>query len=158
MPAIVAVATHPEDGCVRALRSGADDYVTYPFQTAELQARIDALMRRFQPSAADVIEAGDLRVDLGTREVTVAGRPIHLRPKEYDMFVYLLRRPRNVHSHRALLAALWGPAMQLRPHYVRMCVAHLRRQIEPQPESPCYIVTERAVGYRLQPSGGRHAA
>ena len=154
----VVAADDDRDSCIDALRAGADAFVTHPIRHLELLARVDALLRRLKPRYEEAVEAGDIRVDLQTREVTVAGRRTRLRPKEFDLLTHLVRQPETVHTHRMLLAAIWGAAVQRRPHYVRMCVAHLRRMIEPDPKSPRYLVTERAVGYRLQPFAGRRVA
>ncbi len=152
--AVVVIAPrHDVDECVGTLSAGADEYLSLPIEPVELLARIHALLRRIAPAHDEVVEVGDFRVDLLTRLVSVAGRQVCLRPKEFELLVLMLRQPGTVHDHRVILDAIWGAAMRRRTHYVRMCVAHLRRQLEPEPESPRYIVTERAIGYRIQPFG-----
>jgi|SRR5665213_150604 len=155
---LILAGRRDQELCIGALRSGADDYMSSPIEMGEFLARVDALLRRVSPSYASVLEVGNVRIDLATRDVTIAGRRLHLRPKEFSLLAHLLRRPSEVHTHRALLSALWGPAMQLRPHYVRMCVAHLRQRIEPDPSEPRYVVTERGVGYCLRPGGDPQVA
>lgn len=159
---IVVASAHDATGCDRVLMAGADDYVSHPVRATELLARVHALLRRISASVgaieAETIEAGDVRINLQTREVIVAGQRPHLRPTEFNLLAYLVRRPMTVHPHRELLAAIWGKGMQLRSHYLRMCVAHLRKQVELNAARPRYIVTERGIGYSLRPSGGRRVA
>jgi two-component system, OmpR family, KDP operon response regulator KdpE len=150
---LVTTPVDDEDVCAEALHAGADDYVVRPFRMKELVARVAALLRRVKGPSGDVIAAGDIGIDLQTRVVTIAGRPMRLRPHEFDLLLHLTRHPSTVHSYRTLLATIWGGSIQLRPHYVRMCVAHLRRQIEPTPDRPRYLLTERGIGYRLEPCG-----
>jgi two-component system, OmpR family, KDP operon response regulator KdpE len=153
---MVVSRDHSEDTCATALHAGADDYVVMPWRAKELIARVAALVRRVTHPSDEVVAAGDVTIDLHTREVKVGDRRVRLRPHEFDLLLYLARRPSEVLPYRTLLAAVWGPSVQLRPHYVRMCVAHLRRQIEPTPTQPRYLLTERSIGYRLEPMPARH--
>ena len=132
---------------------GADDYVTKPFSMNELLARIRAQLRRTpaaeEPSSA--IIAGDFSIDLDARSVKVVGREVHLTPKEFDLLIYLARRPGKVVTHRTLLAAIWGPNSTEQPEYLRVFVGQLRKKIETDPASPKYLLTEPWVGYRFEP-------
>ena len=154
IPIIVLSVKGEERTKVDALDAGADDYVTKPFSVNELLARVRAALRRAaapeEPEKA-VIETGDFRVDIPGRSVRVKGREVHLTPKEFDLLVYLARRPGKVVTHRALLAAVWGPNSVEQPEYLRVFVGQLRKKIEADPSSPKYLLTEPWVGYRFEP-------
>jgi two-component system KDP operon response regulator KdpE len=154
VPIIVLSVKGEERSKVEALDLGADDYVTKPFGTDELLARVRAALRRgsAEPEEAS-FDAGDFRVDLEGRRVHVGGREIRLTPKEFDLFVYLARRPNRVITHRTLLEAVWGEASQEQPEYLRVFMGQLRKKLEPDPSSPRYLVTEPWVGYRFNPNG-----
>lgn len=138
---------------VAALDLGADDYLTKPFDTDELLARIRATLRHQRASAAgeavSVIETGDLRIDLDHRRVARGGEEVHLTPKEYGVLAELAQRPDRVLSHTQLLKAVWGPAHAERVEYLRIAVRGLRQKLEADPALPRLIVNELAVGYRL---------
>jgi two-component system, OmpR family, KDP operon response regulator KdpE len=153
VPIIVLSVREQETTKVEALDAGADDYVTKPFSMDELLARVRANLRRApaKDEAQPVIEVGDFRVDLDAHTVTVAGRDVRLTPKEFDVLVYLARHHRKVVTTRALLAAIWGPNSTEQPEYVRVFVGHLRKKLEPNPDTPRYILTEPWVGYRFEP-------
>ncbi len=156
IPIIVLSVRGEEQIKVEALDAGADDYVTKPFGMDELLARIRAALRRApeqQPDdpASTVLEAGDFRIDLETRGVTVQTREVHLTPKEYDLLVYLIRHPGKVLTHRTLLAAIWGGNYVEQTEYLRVFVGQLRKKIEPDPSSPRYVLTEPWIGYRFDP-------
>ena len=156
IPIIVLSVRGEEQIKVEALDAGADDYVTKPFSMDELLARIRAALRRApEPHADDpaltVLEAGDFRIDLETRGVTVQTREVHLTPKEYDLLVYLIRHPGKVLTHRTLLAAIWGGNYVEQTEYLRVFVGQVRKKIEPDPSSPRYILTEPWIGYRFEP-------
>ena len=156
VPIIVLSVKGEERTKVEALDSGADDYVTKPFGIDELMARVRAALRR-RPGTTDQepgsFEAGDFKVDLDTRRVLVHGREIRLTPKEFDLFVYMARRPNRVIAHAALLEAVWGEASQEQPEYLRVFMGQLRKKLEPDPANPRYLVTEPWVGYRFNPKG-----
>ena len=156
VPIIVLSVRGDERTKVEALDAGADDYITKPFGMDELLARIRAALRRVPETPATdatlpVLEAGDFRVDLEARSVTVQGREVHLTPKEYDLLVYLIRHPGKVLTHRALLAAVWGGNYVEQTEYLRVFIGQLRKKIEPDSASPRYILTEPWVGYRFHP-------
>ncbi len=153
VPIIVLSVREQERSKVEALDAGADDYVTKPFNTQELLARVRANLRR-APSRGElpaVIDAGDFHIDFATRNVMVRSNEVHLTPKEFDVLVYLARNPRKVITTRTLLSAIWGPNSIEQPEYVRVLVGHLRKKIEPDTDTPRYILTEPWVGYRFEP-------
>jgi len=153
IPIVVLSVRGEEKTKVQALDAGADDYVTKPFGMEELLARVRANLRRTATSDSDeqkVIEAGDLKIDLTAHQVTLQNKEVHLTPKEFDLLVYLARRPGKVVSHRALLGAIWGGNSTEQVEYLRVFVGQLRKKLEPEASSPRYIVTEPWVGYRFQ--------
>jgi len=154
LPIIVLSVKGEETIKVEALDAGADDYITKPFSVNELMARVRAALRRTStPEQPDspLIEAGDFRIDIPARGVTVKGREIRLTPKEFDLLIYLAKHPGKVMTHRALLAAVWGPNSVEQPEYLRVFVGHLRKKLEPDDDSAHYIVTEPWIGYRFEP-------
>ncbi len=136
---------------VAALDLGADDYVTKPFDTEELLARIRTSLRHRLMGAAErlVVEAGAVRIDLEHRRVTRDGAEVHLTPKEYCILAELAARPDRVAGHVQLLRAAWGPAQEDRVDYLRIAVRGLRQKLEADPARPRLILNELAVGYRL---------
>ena len=155
VPILVLSVRGEERSKVDALDAGADDYVTKPFGTDELLARVRAALRRGGGGSADVasFDVGDFRVDLEGRRVHIAGQEVRLTPKEFDLFVYMARHPNRVITHRTLLEAVWGEASQEQPEYLRVFMGQLRKKLEPDPSNPRYLVTEPWVGYRLNPKG-----
>jgi two-component system KDP operon response regulator KdpE len=150
LPIIVLSAVGDEREKVRALNAGADDYVTKPFGSAELTARINALLRRAADAAVEpVVEAGPIAIDLAARRVTRDGLDVHLTPIEYDLLRVLAANRGKLITHRALLREVWGPQYGEETHYLRVHVAHLRAKLEPDPGRPSLILTEPGVGYRL---------
>ena len=120
----------------------------------ELLARIRATLRRVRElhnvnGAPTFLEAGDFRVDLATRSVTVRDKEVHLTPKEFDLLTYLVRHPGKVMTHHALLGALWGSNSLEQTEYLRVFIGQLRKKIEPDPSTPRYILTEPWIGYRF---------
>ena len=154
VPIIVLSVKGEEAVKVEALDAGADDYVTKPFSVNELLARVRVALRRSsapeQPETP-VIDVGDFHIDLPRRRVEVRAEEVRLTPKEFDVLVYLARHPDKVITHRALLAAVWGPNSLNETEYLRVCIGHLRKKIEPKETSSRYIVTEPWVGYRFEP-------
>jgi two-component system KDP operon response regulator KdpE len=158
VPIIVLSAKGEEKTKVEALDVGADDYVTKPFGIDELLARVRALLRRAaavvssEPEST-VLTAGDFRIDLETRQVSVAGREAHLTPKEFDLLVYLVKHAGKVLTHRTLLAAIWGANYVEQNEYLRVFVGNLRKKLESDPAHPRYILTEPWIGYRFDDKG-----
>ena len=137
---------------VRALDAGADDYVTKPFGSEELLARLRAVMRR-STAAEDgtpVVTVGELAIDLADRRVTRAGAVVHLTPIEFDLLRVLAQHRGRLVTHRQLLREVWGPEYGGETHYLRVHVAHIRAKLEPDPSRPRYVITEPGVGYRLR--------
>jgi len=150
-PIIILSVKGEESIKIEALDAGADDYVTKPFGMGEFLARVRAALRR-SPEAAEgetVIEEGDFRIDLETREVRVAEREIRLSPKEFDLLAYFIRHSGKVLTHRVLLTNIWGGDYADQTEYVRVFIRHLRKKIEPDPAKPRYILTDPWVGYRF---------
>jgi two-component system KDP operon response regulator KdpE len=141
-----------EEDKVAALDAGADDFVTKPFSTPELMARIRAALRRVPStqSSPNRIRVGDLLIDFDARTISREGESVHLTPKELDLLRYLTQRANQVLSHRELLQAVWGPDYGDQVDYLRVFVKNLRKKIEANPEHPQYIMTEPWVGYRFK--------
>lgn len=154
VPIVVLSVKGEERAKVEALDAGADDYVTKPFGIDELLARIRANLRRAPaiPSDNDMLEAGDFKVLLQERKLTVKDRELRLTPKEYDLLIYMLRHPGKVLTHHALLGAVWGGNYTEQPEYLRVFIGQLRKKIEIDPANPKYILTEPWIGYRFDPS------
>jgi two-component system, OmpR family, KDP operon response regulator KdpE len=154
IPIIVLSVRGEERTKVEALDAGADDYVTKPFSTKELLARVRAALRRAsvkEEPETTLIEIGDFRIDVEGRSVEVRGRSVHLTPKEFDLLVYLAKHPGKVVTHRALLSAIWGDNSLEQPEYLRVFVGHLRKKLELEEGQAKYILTEPWVGYRFEP-------
>jgi len=153
MPVIVLSARSQETEKVAALDAGADDYVTKPFATAELLARLRVALRHgaahIKGEAAAVFEVRDLRVDLRQRRVTLRGVDTHLTPLEYRLLTTLIKKAGQVVTHAELLREAWGPAKVDQQHYLRIYMAGLRRKLELDSAQPVYLLTETGVGYRL---------
>lgn len=154
IPIIVLSAKGEEKTKIEALDLGADDFITKPFGIDELFARVRAALRR-APAAADsgarVLETGVFRADLESRRVTVAGREVHLTPKEFDLLIYFIKNAGKVLTHHNLLAAVWGGNYVDQNEYLRVFVGQLRKKLEPESTKPRYILTEPWVGYRFEP-------
>lgn len=151
-PVLVVSAREDTVEKVAALDLGADDYLTKPFDTEELLARIrTALRHRLASSAEDeVLRVGEVEIDLGHRRVRRGSTEVHLTPKEYEVLAELAKRPDRVLSHAQLLRTVWGPAHEARVDYLRIVVRNLRQKLEADPSRPCLITNEPGVGYRLR--------
>lgn len=152
LPIVILSARTQEQEKVQALDAGADDYLTKPFGTEELLARIRATLRRTSPSdGTDVqeIKIGNVVLDLTARIVLCNGEEIHLTRIEYRLLVELARHAGRVMTHRQLLKTIWGPAHVEQYHYLRVHMASLRRKLEAEPARPRHLITEQGVGYRL---------
>jgi two-component system KDP operon response regulator KdpE len=154
MPIIVLSARGRESDKVAALDAGADDYLTKPFGMGELLARIRAALRHgirtAQEPGEPVFTAGQLRVDLVHRHVSVAEQPVHLTPIEYKLLATLIRYAGKVVTHRQLFQAVWGEHAAHDTHYLWVYMSHLRQKLEPEPAHPRYLLTEPGVGYRFK--------
>jgi two-component system KDP operon response regulator KdpE len=151
LPILVLSAVGDEREKVRALDAGADDYITKPFGTDELLARLRAVLRRsVEDESEPAIAVGDLVVDMPAHRVTRGGEEIHLTPIEFDLLRTLAQNRGKLVTHKQLLRNVWGPAYETETHYLRVHFAHLRAKLEPNPSNPRYIVTDPGVGYRLR--------
>jgi two-component system, OmpR family, KDP operon response regulator KdpE len=156
-PIIVISARGQEEDKVRALDAGADDYLTKPFGTGELLARIRVALRHASARKNDTPPQprylfGDVEIDLERREVRRAGELLHLTPTEYGMLILLAKNAGRVLTHRQILQEVWGSQFGTQSHHVRVHMAELRKKIEDVPARPKLIVTEPGVGYRLRAS------
>jgi len=150
--AIVMLTVHNTEAAkVEALDAGADDFVSKPFSTPELLARIRAALRRLPAtqSAPEQFRVGELTIDFEARTVTHGASAVHLTPKELDLLRYLTQHANKAVPHRELLQAVWGPDYGDQVDYLRVFIKTLRKKIEPNPEAPQFITTEPWVGYRF---------
>jgi two-component system KDP operon response regulator KdpE len=153
LPILVLSAVGDERQKVRALDAGADDYVTKPFSTDELLARLRAVMRRAgDGGSASRVVIGDLSIDLEDRLVTRAGEPVHLTRIEFGLLRVLAQHRGRLVTQRQLLQEVWGPQFTDETHYLRVHIAHIRAKVEADPSRPRYLITEPGVGYRLRDS------
>jgi two-component system, OmpR family, KDP operon response regulator KdpE len=154
IPIIVISARGQERDKVQALDAGADDYLTKPFGTDELLARIRVALRHAARAAGDpgpaAFRSGDLEVDLATRRVSVDGHEIRLTRTEYKLLVTLVRHAGKVVTHRQLLREVWGPGAADQTHYLRVYMGQLRHKLERDASRPRHLETEIGVGYRLR--------
>lgn len=154
VPVIVISARGRENDKIAALDAGADDYLTKPFGTGELLARIRVALRNAAraaaPSPEPVFETGALRVDLSLRRVFVGGLEVRLTRTQYKLLATLVKYAGRVMTHRQLLREVWGPGAADQSHYVRVYMAQLRHKLEADPARPRFLVTETGVGYRLK--------
>jgi two-component system, OmpR family, KDP operon response regulator KdpE len=149
-PVVVLTVRDEEQEKVAALDGGAQDYVTKPFSTPELLARLRAAQRKTRPTEEiSVFKSGDLVVDLTSRVVTRADREIRLTATEYALLRLFVRHPGRVLTHRYILREIWGPKSEEHRQYLRVYVTHLRQKIEPNPGNPSLIRTEAGIGYRF---------
>jgi len=155
VPTIVVSARDREADKVRALDAGADDYLTKPFGTGELLARMRVALRHAaaiagSPPPDAVVEVGPIRMDHGRHEVTVDGEAVHLTPIEFRLLALLMQHPGRVLTHRHLLREVWGPGASEQTHYLRVHMGAVRRKIERDPARPHWLLTEPGVGYRMR--------
>jgi len=148
---IMLTVRNSEADKVEALDAGADDFVTKPFSTPELLARIRAALRRLPVSQSSPakIRVGKLEIDFSARTVANGATSAHLTPKELDLLRYLTQHANEAVAHRELLQAVWGPDYGDQVDYLRVFIKNLRKKIESNPEHPEYITTEPWVGYRF---------
>jgi two-component system KDP operon response regulator KdpE len=152
-PIVVLSARDQEQEKITALDSGADDYLTKPFSTGELLARVRVALRHAARTGGEAgntsFECGDLKVDLAARRVFVSNVEVHLTPIEYKLLTTLAHNAGKVLTHRQLLKEVWGPDQVQETHYLRVFMANLRRKLESDPARPRYLLTEQGIGYRL---------
>ena len=151
VPILVLSVRDAETEKIAALDAGADDYVTKPFATGELLARLRALLRSRKAPAAErpVLSLGALSIDLAAHTVTVDGTEAKLTRKEFEVLALLARHAGRLVTHKQLLTTVWGPAHLEDSHYLRIAVGHIRDKIGDDAADPKFIVTEPGVGYRL---------
>jgi two-component system KDP operon response regulator KdpE len=155
MPIIVISARGREADKILALDAGANDYLTKPFSTGELAARIRVALKYSQqqrslPSPPPLLTAGDLRLDLAQHSTFVGDREVHLTPTEFKLLATLMKHAGRVLTHRQLLEQVWGPAYANNTQYLRVYMVQLRHKLEADPARPRYLLTVPAIGYKLR--------
>jgi len=159
VPVVVLSVRDREEDKIKAFDNGADDYVTKPFSTGELLARVRVAMRHGQPpSDSAIFHSGRLEMDLSARVVKVGGREVRLTATEYALLRLLVRHAGRLLTHQQILREVWGPKNIDQTQYLRVYVAHLRGKLEADPSKPSLLLTESGIGYRLveieqQPNG-----
>jgi len=150
VPVLVLTVRAAETDKVAALDAGADDYLTKPFGSAELTARVRAMLRR-APTEAELatISFGEIVIDFSLRTVRRGGAEVKLTPKEYALLRLLVLHRGKVVTHQQILRELWGPKSEENTHYLRVHMAHLRQKLEADPHRPRHLKTESGIGYRL---------
>jgi two-component system, OmpR family, KDP operon response regulator KdpE len=151
-PIIVISARGQEEDKIKALDAGADDYLTKPFGVGELLARMRVALRHAASTdqGSSELTIGELKVDLGRRQVLLSGSEVHLTPIEYKLLATLVKHAGKVLTHRQLLKEVWGPSYGEQTQYLRVYMGQLRHKLEADPSRPRYLVTEAGVGYRLR--------
>ncbi len=154
VPVLVLSVRDREEDKIAALDHGADDYVTKPFGTGELLARLRVARRHAEPAPeVSVFRSGRLEVDLTARVVKLEGTEVKLTATEYSLLRLFVQHSGKVLTHRHILREVWGPNYTEQTHYLRVYVAHLREKLEREPAKPRLLVTEPGVGYRLIEEG-----
>jgi len=150
-PVIILTVQEGESEKIEALDSGADDYVTKPFNTGELLARMRAALRRYNKARSEepIFKSGDVAVDLSSRVVTVKGQPVKLTATEYDLLRLFIQHSGKVLTHRQILREVWGADHEQQLQYLRVYMARLREKLEPDHNVAPLFMTEAGVGYRL---------
>jgi two-component system KDP operon response regulator KdpE len=152
-PIIVLSVREQDQHKVNALDSGADDYMTKPFSTPELLARVRVQLRRHREPAQELLAGtlaeGDFSIDREAHRVVIRGEEVHLTPKEFDLLVLFVQNAGRVLTHKTLLRSIWGAAGSSQPEYLRVLVAQLRKKID-LPDAPSYVESEPWVGYRFR--------
>jgi two-component system KDP operon response regulator KdpE len=159
-PIIILTALNHDDYVIKALASGADDYLTKPFNPEVLVARVQAVLRRaaYQPASNQKLTTysdGYLTIDLSKRVILVEGRPVRLTATEYRLLTYLLQYPDRVLTTPQILHHVWGSDYQDNTEYVHVYIRQLRRKLEADPNAPIYLLTEHGVGYRFETQPSR---
>jgi two-component system KDP operon response regulator KdpE len=150
VPVIVLSVRDREEDKIAALDNGADDYVTKPFGTGELLARLRVAQRHAQSQSENVVfRSGGLEVDLAGRTVTLNGKMVKLTATEYSLLRLFVQHAGKVLTHRQILREVWGPNYTEQTHYLRVYMTHLREKLEAEPSSPTLLITEPGIGYRL---------
>jgi two-component system, OmpR family, KDP operon response regulator KdpE len=151
LPILILSARSQEQNKIMALDAGADDYLTKPFGSGELHARLQALMRRVARSASnqEIFETGQLRINLAHRKVFLADHEVHITPIEFRLLSILIRHAGVVVTHRQLLQEVWGVEHVHDQHYLRIYMGQLRHKLEVNPARPRYLLTDVGVGYRM---------
>ena len=149
-PIIILSVQNSEDVIIRALDKGANDYLTKPFRTGELLARIRSALRSAAPEESEpIIDTEELQIDLLTRTVKKKGELVKLTNTEYNLLSLFARNDGKVLTHQYLLRAVWGPGFISQSQYLRVFIAQIRKKIEDDPNRPQYLLTESGVGYRF---------
>lgn len=150
VPVLILSVRASEQDIVKALDAGADDYLTKPFRTGELLARVrTALRHRHSTEQGEIFVAGSFTVDLSARIVKSRGEVVKLTPTEYSLLSLFVRNAGKVLTHRYILQQVWGPAFEEESQYTRVYVGQLRKKLEDDPSDPKLILTESGIGYRL---------
>jgi two-component system KDP operon response regulator KdpE len=158
VPVIMLTVRNEESDRIRGLEIGADDYLTKPYSSRELQTRIKAVLRRTftpaPPRKTRIVVDDDLTIDFSRNEVVVRGQKVALRPTEYRLLYHLVTNAGRLMTHEALLSKVWGHEYRDEAQYLRLYVNYLRQKIERDPAHPRYILTERGMGYRFRELSG----